>query len=141
MLKGNKDVLKEQSSIVITDEIATKYFGNEDPIGKQITISPDGEKLYDFIVRGVIAKPTLNSSIMLSVCLPYARQIDIYEYDFESWRDWTSAAFIQVKNKNALPQIKNLYIPFLCHRKSQPKGVFPAPRNLAKLKGKYRARA
>ena len=114
MLKGNKNVLEDQSSIVITDELANKYFGDENPIGKQITISPDGEKLYDFIVRGIIAKPTLNSSLMLSVCLHYDRQIDVYGFDFESWRDWTSAAFIQINDKNVLPQIdKQLqsYIP------------------------------
>ena len=51
---GEKDALKDKNSVVITDEIAVKYYGNENPIGKQIIINPGGETEYSFFIRGVI---------------------------------------------------------------------------------------
>jgi ABC-type antimicrobial peptide transport system permease subunit len=95
MLMGEKDALKDKNSVVITDEIAVKYYGNENPIGKQIIINPSGETEYSFFVRGVIEKPSSISSLRPSVCIPYERQEEMLGYDLKAWNDWTSAAFIQ----------------------------------------------
>lgn len=96
MQLGNKDALRDARSIVINDEIANKYFGDDDPIGKQVLISPDGEKDFEFVVRGVIAKPATNSSLRPAVCLPYEAQVEMYGFEIEKWNDWTSAAFVTV---------------------------------------------
>ncbi|MBV4359506.1 ABC transporter permease [Pinibacter aurantiacus] len=43
MLKGDpKKALKDMFSIVFTEDAAKKYFGNEDPIGKQVLLTGDG---------------------------------------------------------------------------------------------------
>lgn len=94
MLLGTKDALRDIKSAVITDEIARKYYGDEDPIGKRLLVSPDGEREFEFVVRGVIAKPTINSSIRLTVCLPYEAQVEMYGFEIEEWTDWTGAAFV-----------------------------------------------
>jgi ABC-type lipoprotein release transport system permease subunit len=96
ILLGDRHALHDIKSIIVTDEIANKYFGDEDPIGKQILLSPDGENEYEFIVRGVIAKPGTNSSMRLTVCLPYETQAEMYGFEIEEWSDWTSAAFVTV---------------------------------------------
>jgi putative ABC transport system permease protein len=50
-LKGNpKTVFNDVQSIVLTESAAKRYFGNEDPMGKVLQISPGG----DFMVTGVI---------------------------------------------------------------------------------------
>ena len=101
MLKGDKNALKDKSSMVITNEIALKYFGEEDPIGKQIIFNPTGEKEYSFIIRGVIEKPSSQSSLNLNVCLPYERQEDMLGFDLKALNDWTSAAFIQLSDETS----------------------------------------
>ena len=100
LLKGNINALQDKSSLIITDEIALKYFGDEDPIGRQIILNPNGQKEYSYFVRAVIKKPPTNSSIVLNVCAPYERQADMLGYDLEVWNDWTSAAFIHT-SKNS----------------------------------------
>ncbi len=51
LVKGSpKDALVKPNSLVITEEMAEKYFGNEDPIGKTLLINTD--KLY--MVTGVL---------------------------------------------------------------------------------------
>ena len=69
LLKGNPEQLfKNKSDVVITPEIATKYFGEEDPIGKTVQIGL--EKETSFLVAGVIEPHPANSSIEYTILLP-----------------------------------------------------------------------
>ncbi|MFC2082151.1 ABC transporter permease [Bacteroidota bacterium] len=57
-LRGEPETaLKQPYSIVITDEIADKYFGSENPIGKTIRVGNE----YDYTVSGVIENIPNNS--------------------------------------------------------------------------------
>lgn len=68
IVKGNpKKILDDPHSIVITEDIANKYFGSEDPIGKILTVTSDYPlylvKTYDYKVAGVLKNLPLNSTI------------------------------------------------------------------------------
>ena len=53
MIKGNpKTALLQPHSVVITQSTAKKYFGNEEAIGKTITLTADNNTPY--LVTGVI---------------------------------------------------------------------------------------
>ena len=57
-LRGDAETALDQPfSIVITDKIAQKYFGNEDPIGKHLNINNEN----DFIISGIIESMPHNS--------------------------------------------------------------------------------
>ena len=59
---GNPEiVLDEPYSIVLTEDIANSLFGNEDPIGKVVTLN----NLYELTVTGVVKKPA-NSHLDLN---------------------------------------------------------------------------
>jgi putative ABC transport system permease protein len=63
LLQGDPNtVLNDPGSVVITPEMAKKYFGNKDPIGRKLSIQMS-ETLKDFLVSGVIEKAPTNSSI------------------------------------------------------------------------------
>ena len=53
--------LKEPNSIVITHEMAVKYFGNEQPIGKVLLIGNDGK----MVVSGILEKSPNHDPIQL----------------------------------------------------------------------------
>jgi putative ABC transport system permease protein len=60
LLAGNKaQVLQDPFSVVLSQTAATKYFGQENPIGKTIRYN----NAYDFVVTGVAEVPPSNSSI------------------------------------------------------------------------------
>jgi len=60
-LKGNPNTaLKEPNTVVITEEQAKKYFGNEDPMGKTLRLK---EWEQDFRVTGVIENVPQNSHV------------------------------------------------------------------------------
>lgn len=60
--QGNKNTaLKDPFSIVISEDIAHKYFGDENPIGQNLEIKKDST--YQFKVTGVVKDSPSNSSI------------------------------------------------------------------------------
>ena len=57
MIRGNKESLDDQKSIIISESAAKALFGNEDPIDKQITLN----NYYHTKVTGVYENPAQNS--------------------------------------------------------------------------------
>jgi putative ABC transport system permease protein len=66
-IKGDKrTALTEPNSIVITEEIASKYFPDEEPMGKLLKI--DNE--YDYLITGVIKNIPPNSRFQFNMAVP-----------------------------------------------------------------------
>lgn len=68
LVKGNKEsALNSPDSILISRDIAAKYFGTEDPMGKTINI----DNMYDFKVTGVLENVPHNSELQFHALIPY----------------------------------------------------------------------
>jgi putative ABC transport system permease protein len=59
---GTRDVLHKQSSVILNENYAIKYFGSADPVGKTISIQLR-DNFYEFTVAAVIERAPTNSSI------------------------------------------------------------------------------
>jgi putative ABC transport system permease protein len=82
LIKGNpKTVLKELNSTVITEEIAEKYFGKTDPIGKTVELQIN-DKFELFVVTGLAKNSPQNSSIKFKILLPFKYK-EAKEFDSE----------------------------------------------------------
>jgi len=80
-IKGNQSTaLIQPHSIIINSEIAEKYFGKEDPIGKTMIIN----NKYDFIVTGVFRKMPHNVSEYFQIAFPFEFFKDLGSYN-DSW--------------------------------------------------------
>ena len=64
-----KTVLQEPNSIVLTQDMAKKYFGNADAMGKTMQLSNNG-KYVPYIVTGIAKNCPQNSSIKFKILLP-----------------------------------------------------------------------
>jgi ABC-type antimicrobial peptide transport system permease subunit len=60
-------VLNNPFSIIITEEIAKKYFSDQDPVGQVITIN----NRFDFTVTGVLENIPTNSVIQFDMLVPF----------------------------------------------------------------------
>jgi putative ABC transport system permease protein len=73
LLAGNPaKVLSEPYSIVLTDEMAKKYFGTTDAVARTLELEIDG-KFQTFTVTGVAKRSPENSSIQFDMLLPFAQ--------------------------------------------------------------------
>lgn len=96
MLKGaKKNVLEDLSSLVITASTSTKLFGDENPIGKTVTVLINGTN-EPFIVRAVSADAPEQSSISYDIALPFEKNPE-YEQTKERWNAQYHEVFLQLE--------------------------------------------
>ena len=68
LLKGDsKTALKEPFSLVLTETLANTYFGNEDPIGKTITLDNTDEYKVTGVLKDIPAASHINPSAIASI--------------------------------------------------------------------------
>ena len=104
IISGSAKELNDKGKILISDELADKYFGDDDPLGKQIT-QLYGEGSKEYIVGGVFEKMVPNSSFQFDALTNYDNYYDVNPEDDEtSWRDY-STVFLNIKNKSRLPVV------------------------------------
>ena len=74
LLTGNpKTALADVNSIVLSEDLAHKYFGTKDAVGKTIDLKI-GESFETFTVSGVARRSPQNSSIQFDALLPFKFQ-------------------------------------------------------------------
>ncbi len=61
-------VLASAGNVVITEDIATKYFGSDNPIDKTLAIRL-GENFEDYIIKGVAKRIPTNSSVRFGILI------------------------------------------------------------------------
>jgi putative ABC transport system permease protein len=68
LIKGNPEtVLSNPYSVILTEKTATKYFAEENPIGKILTVNNS----FNVTVTGVIHNESLNSSLEFDLLSPF----------------------------------------------------------------------
>ena len=78
---GSKDgVLREPNTMVITEEVATKYFGDANPVGRSIRVNQDME----FTISAVIEDPPSNTILDFKVLFPW-NYLSLEERNNDSW--------------------------------------------------------
>jgi putative ABC transport system permease protein len=74
LLKGNRDTALDQvGSLVLTESEARKYFGDEEPMGKTLTLSSRGQQT-DFRITGVMQDLPKNSHFAANMIARYDPQ-------------------------------------------------------------------
>lgn len=92
-LQGNRAaVFSDPANIILTKAMAEKYFGNENPLGKTLSIEDKG----DVVVSGVIKTIPHNSHIQFDFLLPFQRIITD-QYLNIGWGDFNFNTYVQLK--------------------------------------------
>jgi len=80
--KGDKTTaLNTPNSLVISESIAEKYFGNEDPLGKTIIL----DEKTDFVVTGVIKDMPSASHFVADIIMPFETIAKIDGINLSNW--------------------------------------------------------
>jgi putative ABC transport system permease protein len=82
--------LKEPFSVLITQEMAEKYLGNEEPVGKILRIKEwYGEKKYDYKIRGVLENIPENSHFRFDFLVSYNTLYTLKREGKDSVETWS----------------------------------------------------
>ncbi|HQQ97693.1 MAG TPA: ABC transporter permease [Cyclobacteriaceae bacterium] len=95
ILKGNADKLfKSAAEVVLTEQVARRYFGDEEPLGKTIEFENEGKKL--FTVTAIIESPPANSSLTYNLLLPQENK-PYYERGLTQWGNFNTPTFVMLQ--------------------------------------------
>jgi ABC-type antimicrobial peptide transport system permease subunit len=90
LIYGNAtDVLNDASSIVITEETAAKFFGEEDPINKVIRVDDRG----DLKVTGILKDIPKNSSFEFDYLISWKHRRSVNPWVIENEDNWGNYSF------------------------------------------------
>ena len=97
LLKGNPTtVLKNPTSVVLTEKTARKYFGNDNPIGKILQL----DKSKQLTVTGIAKDLPVNSHLDFDLVIPLSNYINTEP--FKAWENNNLFTYILLnENKNA----------------------------------------
>lgn len=95
IVQGNPQLmLNEPFTVVITEETAKKYFGDENPIGKKINYNNN----YDYTVSGVVRKKDLHSHINFDFLVSFSTLYKFSaNFDLEQWTSLTFHTYIKLQ--------------------------------------------
>jgi putative ABC transport system permease protein len=110
LLKGNPHTaLSSPYSVVITQEMAKKYFGGQDPIGKKFNY--DGK--YDFQVSGVLKNIPNNSHIKFGFVFSLVSAPAVFGNDFlENRENTTVYNYFQLDPKREISSVQARFEKF-----------------------------
>ena len=89
LISGTHAAFKDLNSVFLDEERAIKYFGDEDPLGKVLTLGFSRGVEKKVVVGGVLEKVPVNSSIYLPFVMRMEHFEEMRALDMGPWRDWT----------------------------------------------------
>ncbi|UCC41245.1 MAG: ABC transporter permease [Candidatus Aminicenantes bacterium] len=102
-IKGDQaTALSALHSLVITEELANKYFGSENPIGKTITLN----KRRDYKVTGVLENIPHNSHLQFSYVRPFILLKEL-GVNLDSWGNVSFFTYVQLRKNSSLQEVNN----------------------------------
>ena len=91
------------NALLITGEMAKKFFGDEDPLGQTLLLFADTEQRKNLTITGVMKECPKNSSIQFQFLRHLDNQMEgdkPERYDY--WKWFVAAAFLELKNPSDL---------------------------------------
>ena len=111
--KGNRSALEDPNAVVISHQMAEKYFVDQNPIGQQLLFIFDDTLQKSFLVKAVAAEFHDRSSFTFRFLLNYEVLEQVEPGFSNNWRQWNTATFVEVENAQDIPAIREAMTPLL----------------------------
>jgi putative ABC transport system permease protein len=112
---GSFALLKTNSSVYFTRELAEKFFGDSDPLGKIVTVFHTSGRSIDLMVAGVFNRIPLNSTFQFGALTSIDNIIDGYDIQADQWAESRQPTLLlKLKDRvdtAAVAKMINRYIP------------------------------
>jgi len=114
LLEGNREnPFPTANSMIITKELAKKYFGKQDPMGKNIEIQMGDDKML-FTVAGIAEKAPEESSIKYKMLIPFSNSRFLFRPAmFTSWTNVFGETYVQLRKKIKASELEARFTPMI----------------------------
>lgn len=114
MVSGNKQGILDLNNVLISEEMATALYGDEEAVGKPITVYNDDNKEFTYTVAGVFEDIPQNSSFRIDILTHIQNFLTMWQAEDTNWNLFARSLFLQVSDPASLPQIQaglDSYVP------------------------------
>jgi len=109
LLYGLPNALNDKNSIVLTEDMAIKYFGRTDVVNEELSIKFPKEQKITFRISGVLARIPDQSSMFISFLIPMQNWEDhVDPAPSIQWRTWAGATFVLFREGHATNELSAL---------------------------------
>ncbi|MDF2158128.1 ABC transporter permease [Algoriphagus sp. CAU 1675] len=106
LLQGDPSTqLKDKYSVLVTEALAKKYFGEANPIGKSIRMKM-GENYQEYVVSGLLEDVPANSSLRFDMLMPI-ENMDFFtdEEGMNSWYNVWGSNIVKLQSEDQVASI------------------------------------
>ena len=101
--------LTQPYSIVLTENMAGKYFGDDNPVGKTLEINDQ----YAFTVTGVMQNVPANSHVTWECLVPFDFMIEMWDYETGLWGSNSFRSYVQIQDGISEEEVEGKIIDFI----------------------------
>ncbi len=105
LIYGEKNILKSQGNVIVSESMSKTLFGDEFPVGKLISVLNDQGKEFTFTVGGVFTDLPENSSFRIDILSHFDNFLLMWSVNDADWKFLTTCIFVQIPDKSLLPSI------------------------------------
>lgn len=122
LLKGDpKIALKDVGGLVITEEMAKKYFGDEDPMGKMLIINFGVD--IPFVITGVMQNIPHNSHFHFDFLISYNSTKAYHTGEFYEWADFGHYNYLLLTENTSPESVEKQLFNWVSKYREWPEGA------------------
>ena len=107
LASGSFQNFNNQQSIFLSEQLANKYFVDEDPINQTLTVNIRGRE-HEVFVGGVFKRPPLNSTFYTEAVMRMENYLTAYDVGPNEWAEWREATlFLELNNISNISAIQD----------------------------------
>ncbi|MFC1492625.1 ABC transporter permease [candidate division KSB1 bacterium] len=113
LISGDPETMFDDPfSLILTEETAEKYFGDEDPMGKILKV----ENRFNFTVKGIIQNVPRNSHMQFDILVRFDFISDLWGENINNWGSNSHITYIRLQeNSDPETAISNINDTYLRH--------------------------
>jgi ABC-type antimicrobial peptide transport system permease subunit len=105
LLYGDKNSIKSQGNVLLSEKMAKTLFGSEYPVGKMISIVNDQNREFTYSVSAVFKDLPENSSFRIDILSNFDNFLSMWNVNDSNWKMMTTALFVQIPDKSLLSSV------------------------------------
>lgn len=110
LIGGNANsALQGENSVVLSESMAKKYFGNSNAVGQSLQLDFNGNGFQTFIVSAVAEETPQNSSINFNILLPISHFKKMKKLDAEDWMSGYLNAFLLLEPNTSAQAVQSKF--------------------------------
>ena len=117
LVEGSHSSFDDRNTILISKEVAIKYFGEANAVGEVFTFGFSRGVQKSMRIGGVLDDIPINSSLSLPIVMRFEHFVELREMDMPAWGDWSvPVTFFEIEENADPAVISKLFDQFMDRR-------------------------